>query len=78
MNTSSTHSVSSSVIEVVADASDTHPSDLPEQLHDVVDPDALDKLFTGREVQGCVQFEFCDHRVTVYSDGTVSATPATD
>lgn len=69
-------SVSSSVVEAVAEESNTDPSDLPEQLADVIDPDALDRLFYGRDVDGRVQFEFCSYLVTVRSDGAVTTEPA--
>ena len=71
-----TSSVSSAVVEAVADASNTPPSDLPEQLNDVVDPDALDQLFAGKETEGHIQFEFCRYLVTVGSDGSVTVEPA--
>lgn len=58
------------VIEAVADAKGVDPVTL-DPLYDVLDPDALDGLFSC-DVQGCVQFEYEGRRVTVYSDGEVA------
>lgn len=46
-------------------------------LHDVVDPQALDDLFTPRKNgkprgTGRVTFEYCGYEITVESDGSVS------
>lgn len=71
-----TASVSSAVVEAVAETSNTPPCDLPEQLHDVVDPDALDQLFAGKETEGHIQFEFCGYLVTVESEGAVTVKSA--
>ncbi|SEP33955.1 hypothetical protein SAMN05216388_11031, partial [Halorientalis persicus] len=41
-------SISSAVIEAVAQERGTEPEDLSETLHNVVDTDALDALFAGQ------------------------------
>lgn len=74
-----TSSVSERVVELVAEQTDTDPVDLP-RLHDRVDPDALDTLFTPthREpVFGEVHFTYYGHRVSISYDGEVviTATP---
>lgn len=48
------------------------PTDLPEQLYSVLDPDALDSLFAGRaNAEGAVMFSYCDYDVTVTGGGDV-------
>jgi hypothetical protein len=68
-----------SVVLAVADAIDADPLGL-EPLHDSVDPDALDQLFTatGEEansVRGRVEFRYADCDVAVHADGHVVVTP---
>lgn len=61
------------VIEAVAEETGTEPEDLPETLHDVVDPDALDALFAGKnKTEGVVMFRFCGFDVTVTADREVT------
>lgn len=62
---------STAVIEKLATATNTDARDLPQRLHEVVDTDALDHLFADRDTEGRVEFEFCDHHVTVASDGEI-------
>lgn len=64
-------SISLTVIDALADATETDPTEL-EPLYHVVDPEALDQLFTGNAtVNGRVQFSYGDHAVEVRSDGTI-------
>lgn len=61
--------VSLRVIQAVAERENTDPTDL-EPLHNVVDPDALDALFSRSEpvtdgVPDVVKFDYCGHPVTV-------------
>ena len=70
--TSSNNSLSRAVIEAVASEKDTEPEDLPETLHEVIDPDALDRLFAGKNsTDGLVMFSFCGFNVTVTADRDV-------
>jgi hypothetical protein len=62
-------SLGMTVIEAVADVSDTDPTDLP-PLADSINPDALDRLFTSQTV-GNVSFKFAGTPVTVYATGEV-------
>lgn len=67
------------VVEEVAAATGVDPTDLDEPLSDVVDPDALDALFSGRQsaggtVRGYTSFVYHGCRVTVDADGSVSVT----
>jgi len=60
------------VVEALADATDTDPLEL-EPLYNVVDPEALDRLFrTDSGVPASVRFEYDGHTVEVGSDGSVS------
>lgn len=72
-STAGAHDLSTAVITTVADAEGTDPSDLPQPLHDVIDPDALDQLFRDRPAaDGHVRFRFHGYDVTARSDGTVT------
>lgn len=68
------------VIESVAEATDTDPLRLP-PLHDVVDPEALDRLFTGdvgpgtRATDGHVTFRYHGCDVTVHANGGATVEP---
>jgi len=68
--------VSQSVVEAVADAEDVAPEDLAPPLYEVIDPDALGRLFTSTgsssRSSGRVDFTYIGHHVTVRGDGTVS------
>ncbi|WP_423747291.1 HalOD1 output domain-containing protein (plasmid) [Haladaptatus sp. SPP-AMP-3] len=48
-------------------------------LYDVIDPDALDRLFAptqaGTRRHGTVTFQYCGYQVTVNSDRTVDLDP---
>ena len=60
------------VVEALADATDTDPLEL-EPLYNVVDPEALDRLFrTDSHISASVRFEYEGHTVEVRSDGSVS------
>ncbi|WP_256558104.1 HalOD1 output domain-containing protein [Halomarina litorea] len=65
-------SPSVAVIEHVADHEGTDPLELSPPLHDVIDPDALDRLCTGTDSAGHVAFSYCGYLVTVTTDGDVS------
>lgn len=63
---------SSRVIEAVAAAEGIDPTELPARLYEVIDPDALDSLFTSDTIQtGTVTFAFCGYDVTITEEGTV-------
>ncbi|ELY43822.1 HalOD1 output domain-containing protein [Natronorubrum sulfidifaciens] len=64
------------VIEAVANADDVDPAGLEPPLYDVVDTNALDRLFeptasgtTAR--RGQVSFRYRGHEITVHSSGRV-------
>jgi hypothetical protein len=66
-------SVSSVVLEAVAEAKGTVPADLSVPLYEAVDPEALDRLFetSGDTAGGRVQFAYADYRVAVTVDDDV-------
>lgn len=70
---------STGVVVAVAEALDLDPADLDVRLGDVVDPDALDRLFCGRRGSATerpsVTFSMAGCEVVVRPDGTVTATP---
>lgn len=62
------------VIQVLAEARGVGVEEIEQPLYDIVDPDALDRLFTGRShanVGSRVVFEFDAHEVTVHADGDI-------
>jgi len=70
------------VVETVAAALDTDPTSL-NPLYDVVDPGALDGLYSGATADGdrtapTVEFTYHGHRVTVTGPGTVEVRPLDD
>ncbi|OVE83089.1 HalOD1 output domain-containing protein [Natronolimnobius baerhuensis] len=64
------------VIERIAEADGVDPVDLDPPLHDVVDTDALDRLFDSSHQdspprRGSVSFRYREHDVTVHADSRV-------
>lgn len=70
--------VSSKVVESVAALEEVDPVDLDERLNNVVDPDALDALFSGRgdesgsDRRASVTFSYCGYMVIVRGSGEVT------
>ncbi|MFD1587065.1 HalOD1 output domain-containing protein [Halorientalis brevis] len=62
--------LSSRVVRSVAAREGIGPASLSPRLFDVIDPDALDSLFTTTD--GHVTFPYCGYTVTVYADGQVT------
>lgn len=74
------NSVLQQVVEAVAAETDAGPMELP-PLHDVIDPDLLDRLTdhpTAADEPVYLRFPYCGCTVLVDSNGTVSITPADD
>jgi len=67
-------SVSHTVVMAVAEATDANPLTLDPRLYEVIDPDALDKLFGGREVEGEITFAMGECHVRVQADDRVVVT----
>lgn len=59
----SADSLSAKVLAAVAEREGGTPTDLPTPLYDVIDPDALDSLFTAGA--GRLVFPYCGYRITV-------------
>lgn len=73
-------SLSTTVTVAVADVAGVEPSDIPEQLYDVIDPEALDRLFKPRDDGvarrgGRLSFSLYGHHVTIRGDGTITVQP---
>ena len=71
--------VSEAVVVAVADAENTSPVELS-PLHDVVETDALDRLFAATADDGSdpsieLCFYYSDSVVTVRGDGTIDVAP---
>ena len=75
-STANDGSVTNEVVEKVAEAEDVGPLELTPPLYEVIDPDALDKLFasmpTADRMEGQVTFSYNGYEVTVWSDSSVS------
>jgi len=63
------------LVERVASTVGTAPKELEAVLYETVDPQALNRLFDGRDgTDGFVQFVFADCEVTVTASGEVLVT----
>lgn len=68
------------VITAVAEREGVDPTELHQPLDDVIDPEALNAIFSdrmdgGRRDGGRVVFEYVGYVVTVETDGSVSLEP---
>lgn len=68
------------VVRAVAQRLGSNPAELPQPLNEVLDPDALDALFTAQPDDrpregGIVSFEFNGYVVTVKNADTVYVDP---
>ncbi|WP_233274732.1 HalOD1 output domain-containing protein [Haladaptatus cibarius] len=64
------------VVNAIAEHEGTMPTEIRPVLYDIIDPDALDSLFSKTQLgnprsDGHVSFDYDGHEVTVYSDGRV-------
>lgn len=77
-STATEPSIAILIHESIAARDGANPSDCP-PLFDVIDPDALDKLFAptqaGSERHGKMTFQYCGYHVTVSGDRAVSLDP---
>lgn len=66
---------STTIIEAVAEVEGVAPTDVDGRLYDVVDPDALDRLFerthSAVRTAGCVTFPAFGYLVMVFGNGDV-------
>lgn len=65
-------SVSLAIIDAVAAAEDTPPTELMPPLYDVVDPEALNKVFAREESMGKIVFNYNGYEISVDADGYVA------
>ena len=65
-------SLSTRVLETVADKRGCTPIELERPLFDAIDPDALDALFSGDSRSGAVEFSYLGYRIIVSSEGDVT------
>lgn len=75
---SDSESLSVTIMEAVACAQDTDTEDLEQKLFDVIDPDALDRLFGPTDVttyEAEVQFVIEDSAVVIRNTGDVFVRP---
>lgn len=69
-------SIGTAVVEAVSSASESAILDMP-PLFEVVDPGALDALFSHRETCGIVEFRYAGYVVTVHADRTIELAETT-
>lgn len=60
------------VVESLAEAEETEPTELVPPLSEAIDPDALERLFANDRVHGKVVFTYDQYEVSVFSDRYVS------
>lgn len=67
-------SATAAIVRAVTAMAECDSEALPQVLHDVVDTDALDTLFTATDdgmVDGYVTFVYCGYEVTIHTDRTI-------
>ncbi|MFA9417805.1 HalOD1 output domain-containing protein [Natrinema sp. HArc-T2] len=75
-----THSITLTVVEEIANREEIPPEELRPPLHGVIDTDALDSLFqsvTGEKVPTTVEFTYKDYIVSIDETGDVDVTVQT-
>lgn len=65
-------SIYQAVVESIAKAEGTEPTELTPPLDEVIDPEALERLFANNQALGKVTFNYKNHEVCVFSDEFVS------
>jgi Halobacterial output domain 1 len=66
-------SISTAVIHALADAEGCAPTELPSPLYEVIDPDALDALYTRASPH--IHFEYTEYHVEITPDQQVLIHP---
>lgn len=69
--TSQSHDFAARISEAIADATDRDVLAIA-PLYNTIDPDALNRLFDGKQTTGTVVFTHADCHVTVAADGQIS------
>lgn len=70
--------VSTKIAREVAALEGVDPTSLTPRLGEVIDPDAVDALFTDGDVDGHLVFTYCGHRVLVRNGRSVTVEPGAD
>jgi hypothetical protein len=70
-------SLSALVVKAISAATETPVDELPPLFH-VIDPDALDVLFSGCDTDGSVEFQYAGRTVTIFADRTIEVSPASE
>lgn len=65
-------SICERVIDAIAEAEETDPTELNPPLYEAIDPDALDTLFGKGGTIGKLIFNYNGYEVSVFPDGYVS------
>lgn len=80
VRTARDESVSQTVVGAVAEATDVDPLALDPPLYEVIDPDALDRLFDKARSEVQIEFTMAGCQVRVHGAGSVVVVPpeATD
>lgn len=60
------------VVESIAKAEGTHPTELTPPLNEVINPDGLKNLITDNQTLGKVVFNYKGYSVSVFTDRYVS------
>lgn len=76
MGTGVSPSPSHRIVTQIAATEGVAPAELRPPLHDVVDPDALERLVESSGDDVSITFTYRGHRVRVDGDGTVDVTAA--
>ena len=71
-------SLSQSVVSAVAEAMNVDVLALEPRLYEVIDPDALDRLFDEKQSEWSVEFRMAGCQVSVHADDRVVVIPPQD
>lgn len=64
--------ITSTVVEKVAEVEDVDPLELTPPLYEVIDSDALERLFAANQAVRQVVFKYNDYNVNISAEGSVS------
>lgn len=65
-------SICQEIVKLLAEAEETDSTELTPPLYEVIDPDALESLFTNGQALGKIIFNYDSYEVSVFADGYVS------
>ena len=60
------------VVETIAKAEGTEPTELSPSLEEVIDPAALESFIANNQTLGKIMFNYNRHQVSIFTDGYVS------